>query len=199
MVGEWLTMDMATRIFWITTAVLLAAATFFGVKAHQHEGAQVLRDTVLESGDVVYISTVVDGGTVVVYKEDLSRATVRLLGIKAFEAKLAKDEQAVQGRSAADALRLKTSGVLLRVLANAPPRDRQGLTLATLYAGAEDLGLWMVSQGHAMVDTVYPFSQMPQYLAAQQAARQKRLGLWSSRALRDQADALAAQWGRSTP
>jgi micrococcal nuclease len=192
-------MDPTTRIFWCTVAVLTSAATFFGVQARQHEGSRVLREATLDTGDVVQISTVIDGDTVVVHKDDAGRATVRLLGIKAFEAKQAKDEPATYGRAAAEALRRHTLRVPMRVLANTPPRDRQGRTLATLYAATDDVGLWMVSQGHAMVYTVYPFNQMAAYQAAQQEARKKRLGLWASPALRDQADALAVQWARTAP
>lgn len=192
-------MDLATRIFWFTVTALLAAAFFFGVQSLQHEGSRVLREAALESGDVVAVSTVLDGDTVVVNRDDAGRATVRLLGIKAFEAKQAKDAQALHGRAAAEALRSRIQGEVLRVLTHTPPRDRQGRTLAALYAGTDDIGLWMVSQGHAMVYTVYPFTQMSTYLAAQQDAKKQRKGLWANPALREQAEALAVQWERTAP
>jgi endonuclease YncB( thermonuclease family) len=190
------TMDLATRVFWLTVTLLLGAAVFFGLEARQHEGARVLREAALDSGDVVRISTVLDGDTVVVLKDEAGRATVRLLGIKSFEAKQAKDEQALRGRLAADALRTRFQGEVLRVLTHAPPRDRQGRTLASLYAGPEDIALWMVSEGHVMVYTVYPFAQMTSYLAAQNEARNQRKGLWASAALREQAAQLERDWGR---
>ena len=68
-----------------------------------------------------------------------------------------------------------------------------------LFAGTEDVGLWMVSKGHAVVYTVYPFANMSAYLQAQQKARQQRLGLWASASAGNQADALAREWARTAP
>ncbi len=192
-------MDRSTRFFWLTVATLLSTAGFFGVQARKHESSHVLREAVLESGDVVQVSTVIDGDNLVVHKEDAGRATVRLLGIKAFDAKLAKDELAIHGRAAAEALRGFTNQQHLRVLTNSPPRDRQGRALVMLFAGTEDVGLWMVSKGHAVVYTVYPFANMSAYLQAQQKARQQRLGLWASASAGNQADALAREWARTAP
>ena len=48
--------------------------------------------------------------------------------------------------------RLLADGQALRVLLNNPPRDRHGRTLANLYVGDDDLGLTLVSRGHALRD-----------------------------------------------
>jgi endonuclease YncB( thermonuclease family) len=192
-------MDRSTRFYWLIVFLLLAAAAFFSVQVRQHESGRVLREVALESGDVVQVSTVIDGDHLVVHKDGAGRATVRLLGIRALDAKQSKDEWAIHGRLAAEALRAQTDQQYLRVLTNVPPRDRQGRALVTLYAGTDDIGLWMVSKGHAMVYTVYPFANMSAYLQAQQAARQQRLGLWASRSASTHADSLAREWARTSP
>lgn len=192
-------MDRATLGFWLLVAVLLGASLFYGSEVATLRAAQQPRDVALVSGDVVSALQVLDGDTLVVAKEGAGQATVRLLGIKAFEAKVAKDETAPHGRAAEEALRRASSGQPLRVLLNNPPRDRHGRTLATLYAGGDDLALGLVTRGHALVYTVYPFAQMPAYLQAQAAARQQRLGLWADPAVTERADGLMREWARAAP
>ncbi|MBL7650516.1 MAG: recombinase family protein, partial [Candidatus Hydrogenedentes bacterium] len=78
-----------------------------------------------------------DGDTLVVAKEGAGKATVRLLGIKAFEAKQAKDEAAMHGRQAEEALRRLATGQPLRSFAlGAPPEAGDFEGLAITPAGA---------------------------------------------------------------
>lgn len=192
-------MDRSTRIYWALVLLLLGAAGFFGSQVWQFKASQQTRELQLASGDVVTLHTVLDGDTLVVTKEGEGQATVRLLGIKTFEAKQAKDLEAASGRAAEAAVRELAGSEPMRVLLNNPPRDRRGRTLATLYLGAEDLGLALVARGHALVYTVYPFSQMPQYLQAQNQARAQRLGLWADPAVALRAEGLIREWSRSPP
>jgi endonuclease YncB( thermonuclease family) len=84
----------------------------------------------------------------------------------------------------------------LRVLLNTPPRDRHGRTIATLYAGEQDIGMALISEGHALVYSVYPFASMPVYLQAQVQARSKSLGLWGNPDVSTKAEALINEWAR---
>lgn len=192
-------MERATRLFWALVLLLLGSSAFYGTQVWHFQAAQQQRDVVLASGDVVTLKTVLDGDTLVVAKADAGLATVRLLGIKAFEAKLAKDDSAVYGRAAEEALRRLAADQPLRVLLNNPPKDRHGRTLATLYVGGDDLGLALVARGHALAYTVYPFAQMPAYLQAQTAARTQRLGLWADPGVVERAEGLIRGWAREAP
>ena len=192
-------MERATLAFWTVVVLLLGGAGFYGASVWRLQAAQQPRDAALASGDVVTLKTVLDGDTLVVATADAGLATVRLLGIKAFEAKLAKDDSAVYGRAAEEALRRLASDQPLRVLLNTPPKDRHGRTLATLYVGGDDLGLALVTRGHALAYTVYPFAQMPAYLQAQNAARAQRLGLWADSGVVERAEGLIREWARAAP
>lgn len=196
-------MDRSTSVFWALIAALLGASLFYGSQVWQMRAPQQQRDLALASGDLVQLVQVLDGDTLVVSRAgpgaDPAHATVRLLGVKTFESKHAKDIGAPQGRAAEEAVRRLAGDAALRVLLNNPPRDRAGRTLATLYAGGDDIGAHLVAQGHALVYTVYPFPQMASYLQSQAAARAQRLGLWADPAVAERADALLREWARAQP
>ncbi|HVJ15421.1 MAG TPA: hypothetical protein VM686_08270, partial [Polyangiaceae bacterium] len=94
-------MDRGTRVFWALIIVLLSASAFFGVSAQSRRAA--LKPTQeLVSGDVVSVTSVVDGDTVVVKSDGGSRTTVRLVGIKTFDATQKFDNAARFGALAID-------------------------------------------------------------------------------------------------
>lgn len=189
-------MDRITLAFWSLVLGLCGASVFYTVGVYGQLTTQPQREAKLESGDLVQLVRVIDGDTVVVAKEGQGTATVRMLGIKTLESKLAKDDAAAYGRAAEDALRRLVGERPLRVLLNTPPRDRYGRTIATLYAGEQDLGMALISEGHALVYAVYPFAAMPVYQQAQVQARSKRLGLWGNADVSAHADALIQSWAR---
>lgn len=192
-------MERATVIFWSLVTLLLGASTFYGVNAWRFTAANQQKDAVLASGDVVRLVNVLDGDTLVVSKEGQGNTTVRLLGIKTFESKHGKDEAALHGRAAEEAVKRLIGESPLRVLLNNPPKDRHGRTLANLYIGGEDIGLALVAQGHALVYTVYPFANMPVYLQSQTAARKQQLGIWGDSAVVERAEGLLREWARQAP
>lgn len=189
-------MDRITLAFWSLVLGLCGATVFFVTGIYAQQANQQQREAKLESGDEVQLVKVIDGDTLVVSKEGQGYATVRLLGIKTLESKHGKDEVAVYGRAAEDALKRTVGDKPLRVLLNTPPRDRHGRTIATLYAGDQDIGLGLVSEGHALVYSVYPFASMPVYLQAQTLARSKSLGLWGNAEVSAKAEAMINEWAR---
>lgn len=189
-------MDRITLAFWSLVLGLCCASGFFVGGIYSQLGTQTQREAKLESGDLVQLVKVVDGDTVVVGKEGQGSATVRILGIKTLESKHGKDEAAVYGRAAEDALRRLVGDRPLRVLLNTPPKDRHGRTIATLYAGEQDIGMALISTGHALVYSVYPFASMPVYLQAQVQARTRSLGLWGNPDVSSKAEALISEWAR---
>lgn len=189
-------MDRITIGFWTLVAALLGMSAFYGVNAWRFTAANQQKDAQLASGDLVKVTSILDGDTLVVAKEGQGNATVRLLGIKTFESKHGKDETALHGKLAEEAVKRIAGDNLLRVLLNNPPKDRQGRALATLYKGGEDIALSLVAQGHAMVYTVYPFTNMQVYLQAQNEARKQKLGLWGDPSVVEKAEGLIREWAR---
>lgn len=76
------------------------------------------------------------------------------------------------GRAASNALAARLH--LRRVRARIIDRDVYGRWIATLWVGDDDIGAWMVEQGHAMAYCQYSC----EYLAEESYARKHRLGLW---------------------
>ncbi|MBK9571255.1 MAG: thermonuclease family protein [Rhodoferax sp.] len=189
-------MDRITVSFWSLVLGLCGATALFVTGIYAQQATPQQREAKLESGDLVQLVKVIDGDTVVVSKEGQANVTVRLLGIKTLESKHGKDEVAVYGRAAEEALKRLVGDKPLRVLLNTPPRDRHGRTIATLYAGDQDIGIGLISQGHAVVYAVYPFAAMPVYLQAQSAARANSLGLWGDPDVSAKAEAMIKEWVR---
>lgn len=189
-------MDRITLSFWSLVIGLCGATAFFMTGIYAQQATPQQREAKLESGDLVQLVKVIDGDTVVVSKEGQAKVTVRLLGIKTLESKHGKDEVAVYGRAAEEALKRLVGDKPLRVLLNTPPRDRHGRTIATLYAGEQDIGMGLISQGHALVYSVYPFASMPVYLQAQTTARANNLGLWGDPEVAAKAEAMINEWAR---
>mgnify|MGYP001316399617 CR=1 FL=1 len=189
-------MDRSTSLFWLLVLALLTASTYYGVGAWRQQATMQPREARLENGDALTLVRVIDADTVVLNKAGDGDVTVRLLGIKSLPSKLGKDEASVYGRAAEEALKRIVAERPLRALLNTPPRDRHGRTLATLYAGEQDIGLELVRRGHVLVYSVYPFAAMPIYLQQQNEARARHLGLWADAEVSAQADALIQQWSR---
>jgi micrococcal nuclease len=192
-------MDRLTLAFWSLVLCLLGASTFFGVSTWRVQASATQREAKLDSGDTVTLGTVIDGDTLIVKKDGQGEVKVRILGIKAFESKHGKDSAALYGRAAEEALSRIIGDKPVRVLVNNPPRDRYGRTIATLYVGDQDVGLALVSQGHALVYSVYPFASMPLYLQQQQAARTANLGLWADSEVSARAEGMIRDWAKGTP
>lgn len=113
---------------------------------------------------------VIDGDTLVVRPTEPGQPRhLRLDGIDAPEICQA------HGAAARDALRRRTRGqtVEYRVLR----RDEYGRAIARVWLGDEDLGAWMVSEGHAWS---YRFRQgQGPYRRQEQGARTARRGLFA--------------------
>ena len=189
-------MDRGTHVFWGIISALVIASAIFGSLAEDRRRAAQTRGGDLETGDMVQLSRVTDGDTLVVRTQDGDEAVVRLLGVKCFEPTRGKDPIAEFGRAAVRAVKRRVGDEPLRVLLHSTPKDRHGRTIATLIIGETDLARYLVSQGHALVYPVYPFPTMPVYLDAQSKARAQGKGLWADDAASRRADALLAEWGK---
>jgi len=191
-------MEKVTFLFWGVIALLLSASLFYGVSAERERRGLKSGSGKLESGDLVTLVRVLDGDTVMVVREGDKPVTVRILGIKALDAKVEKDIVTPFGRAAIESVERIMSGRSARVMLHTVPNDRHGRYLATFYCNGKDLGLSLVRQGLALVYTVYPFPAMPVYLQEQELARAGRRGLWANTAVADRALSLMREWEKQT-
>lgn len=187
-------MDRGSKLFWLLIAALLSASLVFGVGAERGRRAvQQASGAALSTGDLVTLVTVVDGDTVVVAKGG-DKATVRIVGIKAFSPEAGRDAAGGFGQAAVEALRRILGDKPVRVLAQAAKKDAKDRHLATLFVDGEDVATRLIGDGLVLVYTVYPFPGMAAYLAEQDRARASQRGLWANPAAAARAELLVKEW-----
>lgn len=187
-------MEKSTIIFWSLIAALLSASLFFGLNAEQQRKSVQAGSGKIDSGDLVRLIKVVDGDSVQVVREGQQPVTVRLVGIKSFDAKVEKDVVTPFARAAVETLQRMLNDRPIRVLLNSTAKDKYSRYLATLYADDRDIALHLVGQGLALVYTVYPFPAMQTYLKEQELAKTGRRGLWANTEATERAMAMIALW-----
>lgn len=192
-------MDRLTSAFWTIICVLLGASIFYGVGAESQRLSAQQAEGKLDNGDVVSLVKAVDGDTILVKKPGQENTTVRIIGIKAFEAKLERDVTAPYGQAAIDRLTKIMGDKPARVLLNATPKDKHGRTLATMFVDDQDLALLLIGEGHVLVYSVFPFPSLPIYQREQEIARAARKGLWANTEVTARADALIRDWRKQAP
>lgn len=187
-------MERSTIIFWSLITVLLSASLFFGLNAEQRRKNIQAGSGKIDSGDLIRLLKVIDGDSLQMAREGQPPVTVRLVGIKSFDAKVEKDVVTPFGQAAVDTLQRLLADRPVRVLLNSTPKDKYDRYLATLFADDRDIALHLVRQGLVMVYTVYPFPAMQSYLQEQEQARAGRRGLWASTAATERALAMINEW-----
>jgi endonuclease YncB( thermonuclease family) len=187
-------MDYRTFTFWTIIAVLVGTSVFYGINAEKQRRSVQSASGKIESGDLVKLLKVLDGDTLVALREGQTPVTIRLVGIKCFDAKVEKDVATPFAQAAIENIQRSMADRSARVLLNATPKDKHGRYLATLFVDDEDLAIRLVRQGLALVYPVYPFPAMQSYLQEQEQARAGRRGLWSNATVTERALALIREW-----
>lgn len=187
-------MDRRTVFFWLIISLLLGTSAFYGINAEKQRKSVQSAGGKIESGDLVKLVKVLDGDSLVAVKDGQAQVTIRLVGIKSFDAKVEKDVATPFAQAAMELIQRSMTDRPARVLLHSSSKDKYGRYLATLYADDEDLALKLVRQGLVLVYTVYPFPAMQSYLQEQEQARAGRRGLWSNATVTDRALALIREW-----
>lgn len=187
-------MDRRTLVFWVIIAILVSASAFYGINAEKQRRSVQSAGGKIESGDLVKLVKVIDGDTILAQRDGQPAVTIRLVGIKSFDAKVEKDVVTPFAQSAMETMQRAMSDRPIRVLLNSTPKDKHGRYLATLYADDEDIAIRLLRQGLVLVYTVYPFPAMQSYLQEQEQARAGRRGIWSNSAATERALALIREW-----
>lgn len=190
-------MERGTKTFWALIVALASASIFFGVSAERAK-TSARHEALLSDGELVRVTRVIDGDTVVVQTDGNESAAVRLVGVKSFDATQKFDDASRFGALAIDELRHAAEDGPVRVVLNRPPQDKHGRTLAHLYAGENDLGLQLIKKGLALTYTVYPFPSMALYAEEQARAQAERRGLWGDPRVATRAELLERQWRRES-
>lgn len=167
---------------------------FFARGAASQRALAKAAEATLETGDLVKITQVVDGDSVVAENAGGDKVGVRLLGVKALSPNPERDAAARFGRDAAAALEKMVRDEPVRVLIHSQTKDRHGRTLATLFVGDEDIGLSLIRRGLALTYTVYPVPTMQIYLEAQEDAEAAERGLWSDAEVAARARQMSREW-----
>jgi micrococcal nuclease len=191
--------DLQSVLFWGCITLLVGASLFYGFNVENMRRSMLGSEGKVDSGNIVTLVNVIDGDTVRVAQAGQQPVTVRILGIKAFEASIAKDVVAPYGQAAIDTLQKLMANNPVRVLLHSTPKDRYGRYIAMLYVDDQDIGLRLVKEGLAMVYTAYPFPAMSFYLQEQELARAGRRGLWANSEVAARALALIHEWQGHPP
>ena len=187
-------MDRRTVFFWGIIVVLMGMSAFYGINAEKQRKSVQSAGGKIENGDLVKLVKVLDGDSILAMREGQAPVTIRLVGIKSFDAKVEKDVATPFAQAAMELLQRSMTDRPARVLLHSGTKDKYGRYLATLYVDDEDLALKLVRQGLVLVYTVYPFPAMQNYLQEQEQARAGRRGFWSNGTVTDRALALIREW-----
>ena len=192
-------MDRGARVFWAIVIALGAASAYFGVRAETVRRSVQRASADVQTGDLVSFAQVVDGDTVLLANGQGDTVTVRIVGIKSFDAPSPKDQGSAWTRSAVETLRKTLEGKPIRIMLSTPPKDRRGRTLATLFVDDDDVALTLVREGLVLVFTQYPFPAMQEYLREQDKAKSERRGLWNDPLASERAQLLVREWRKGAP
>jgi micrococcal nuclease len=131
-------------------------------------------------GPYVVVDRVVDGDTIIV-RERHGDVRVRLIGVDSPES--VKPDTPVQcfAVAASNFTKRALTNVLVRLEYDVERYDRYGRTLAYVWVGKAMFNEELAAMGYAVVETVPPdVRYVDRFLAAERAARDHDLGLWSA-------------------
>jgi endonuclease YncB( thermonuclease family) len=115
-------------------------------------------------------ASIIDGDTLEIHGQ-----RIRLFGIDAPESRQTCRADGKEYRCGQEASLALSDKIGQRsVNCTARDTDRYGRMVAVCWLGAEDLGAWMVREGHALAYRKYSTD----YVLHEDAARQARRGLW---------------------
>lgn len=144
---------------WSAQGAVLAAFAFLAVAGDDRYAGVVMAPA--------WVTSVQDGDTITVRREDGQPQRVRLAGIDAPE------RAQPHGLEARQALATRVQGrhVMIRVRG----RDRYGRWVGSIRTDGTDVGLWLVQGGWAWADR---YTRDRRLRTAEQQARIERRGLW---------------------
>ncbi len=188
-------MERMTLVFWTVIVCLLGTSAFYGFSAEQRRSKVQKTSGIVNSGDLLNLVQVLDGDSILAGKAGEEPVGLRLVGIKAFDAKVEKDVMTPFAQAGVELLKRELANKPLRVsLSASSSQDKYGRYLATIYADDQDISLKLIREGLALVYPVYPFPSLSFYLQEQELAHAKRRGFWSHKQASERAMAQMREW-----
>jgi len=171
----------------VAVAVVLCASGCSSVPTPILPSTQAKTSETPQAGtqsDLAVVQRVVDGDTFIAVI-GARRFRVRLIGVDTPETVKPRTPVQCYGPEASAYAKRTLTAKQVRLVYDVDRYDRFGRTLAYVYLGKTFFNLTLVQQGFAVVDTVPPdIAHVADFVAAQRAARTKRLGLWLKCAFR---------------
>ena len=151
------------------------------------------------TGDIVLIKEAIDGDELLIEKEGV-QTNMRLLGIKSFNPTFSDPSLSEYGQNCFQYIQYHMEGQLAKLEVPEKRTGDEGRLLGTLFAKNEDgeytvdLGLELISKGYSLAYTRYDFKLMPQYLAAEEVAKEAHTGFWSNEQITERAASMRKLW-----
>ncbi|MCA9539186.1 MAG: thermonuclease family protein [Myxococcales bacterium] len=184
--------------FRVVTAILFLATAYFTVSVQLRRGRlqSLGRDAIIASGTGVERVQVLDGDEVSVRAEG-ETFIVRLLGVQCFDDKVYEPGIASHGAACRRAFERALDAGGLTIEFESFARDVHGRVLAYLHAGGIDIGAHLIAEGLGVVRTSHAFGRETDYLALEQAARARGLGVWGDARIVERINGLKSGWAEA--
>lgn len=184
-----------STFFWGAVILLTGASLFFTIRVTSFKkGLNIDAGTIsISSGERAAVIKIIDGDEVSVQSGN-SRFVIRILGIRSFDPTINDPQLQNAGQLASNFLEEKILKQEIEIRFEKRLLDKKKRLLAHLFAGGEDIGLLMVSQGFTLTYRRYPFPAMDRYIEMENRARKRKRGFWSNPAVRKRSDQLIQLW-----
>lgn len=183
------------NLSWALVLILCGVAAFYTAQVQSFRGDLLPAPENLEltSGQKVTVIKIVDGDELSVRVGNL-QFVVRILGISSYDPAVNDRLTENVAKEAVRYLEKVTLNNEVELIFEKFARDRYGRVLSYVYKNGVDLGLDLVTNGHSLVFTRYPFPRMPEYLTAERQASEARRGVWALPATRHRSLQLKQVW-----
>ena len=184
----------------ILSSILLFASLIFYINAERIRAiTKSDNPDAFVSGDIVTVKEAIDGDDLLIEKEGVL-TNLRLLGIESFNPTVSDPLLSEYGQICFQYIKSRMEGKQARLEIPEKRTGSKGRLLGTLYVQDKtgeytiDLGLELISKGYSLAYTRYHFKFMPQYLAAEQKAKNSHEGFWSNERIAARAISMRKLW-----
>jgi endonuclease YncB( thermonuclease family) len=160
---------------------------------HQPNADDGGESAIVSSGDSVLVVMVKKGDELIVKKEG-RMATVRMLGIDAFDGTIDDPAMLAMHREAKRFLSEKLLNQNITVTFGKTVKDAHGRYLAYVDKDGVEFNKLLIEQGYVLVYNEFSFERELPYLMAEQKARRDSKGIWSDSRLAQKVFALRKDW-----
>ncbi|HUC19998.1 MAG TPA: thermonuclease family protein [Candidatus Polarisedimenticolaceae bacterium] len=165
----------------LLTLVILLSLSAFGISVSQEGSLAVPRKMPPAPPGYFPVASVADGDTIGVTIAGKAE-TVRLIGIDTPETKDPRKPVQCFGKAASAQAHKLLDGQVVRLEGDPASSDRDKYQRLLRYVYLQDgtlINLSMIENGYAFAYTLFPFTKIDEFRAAEQRARTANAGLWA--------------------